>query len=158
MSRVGKNFMGGVALQGFGSACIALCAAGTLTALAGNANSQQAQIAPPVPANASAAFQDEEPVFNFKPDWSRPLIPESMILTIHDEDLIEASLNKVNQKTRFKVGVVLVGSTKREPINAFAVRVGRAWDNAKSTVNPDVIIVLAKNDGVAYMAIREGLI
>jgi uncharacterized protein len=70
---------------------------------------------------------------------------------------LEAKLAAFEARRGTQVAVVMVGSTQPEPISDFAQRVGDAWKIGRAEVGDGLLVVVAKDDRRAWIAVAKTL-
>ena len=119
-----------------------------------------AQLQNPEPTSATAADWLRpvitSPLFNFQPDWLSPIVVEPGILDPQEVEMVLAHLRDLNKKTNHTTAVVMVETTMSVPIDVYAIGVGNEWVKSNKATSPKILILLAKNDKKAFLAVKGG--
>lgn len=93
---------------------------------------------------------DVPPLHAHVTDIAGALVPER-----HEQ--LESRLAQIERDTQAQIAVLIVASTRGEPIESFAVRVWDAWKLGAVGRDDGVLVVLARDDRAARIATGYGL-
>ncbi|MBR3969415.1 MAG: TPM domain-containing protein [Clostridia bacterium] len=79
------------------------------------------------------------------------------VITEQDEITITNKAKQLEQKTSAQAVVVTVESLDGEPIEEYALNLGRTWGVGDKEKNNGIIVLLSKNDREIYIAVGYGL-
>ncbi|HJV11780.1 MAG TPA: YgcG family protein [Burkholderiales bacterium] len=97
--------------------------------------------------------------------WAQPAVPpltarvtdQTGTLTREQQAGLERMLQEFEARKGTQIAVLMVASTKPEPIEQYALRVGEQWKIGRKKVDDGAILVVAKDDRALRIEIGYGL-
>lgn len=102
--------------------------------------------------SSAASAEDVLPV----PDVAY-VTDQAKLLSASQKEALEKELAGFEQKTGSQVALIIVPSTKGEPIESYAHRVGSSWKLGRKSVGDGLLFIVAVNDRKARIDVNRAL-